>query len=74
MKQNVYQISCICQHTLVHDNKVFAFKRVSVKYLNVKNQSVLQYPTLKINLWFEGTEKSVTLSDTPRWMAVIKYI
>ena len=34
MKQIVYQISYICQHTLVEDNEVLIFQSISAKHLN----------------------------------------
>ena len=38
MEQNVYQISCICQHTWVEYNEVLRFQRISAKHFNIKNQ------------------------------------
>ena len=38
MKQNVYQISCICQHIWAEDNEVLRFQRIPAKHFNVKNQ------------------------------------
>ena len=38
MKQNAYQISCICQHTLVESNEALKFQRIYAKHLNVENQ------------------------------------
>ena len=36
--KNVYQISCICQHTWVEDNEVLRLQRFSAKQFNVKSQ------------------------------------
>ena len=38
VNQNVYQISCMCQHKLNLRRKVLRFQRISAKHLNVKNQ------------------------------------
>ena len=38
MIQDVYQISCICQHTCVEDNEVLRFQRISANHFIVKNQ------------------------------------
>ena len=38
MKQNVYQISCICQHIWLKDNEILIFQRISAKHFNIKNQ------------------------------------
>ena len=38
MNQNVYQISCICQHKLDRKWEVFKFQRIYAKHFNVKNQ------------------------------------
>ena len=46
MKQNVYQISCIYQHTWVEGNEVLNFQMIFVKHFNVKNQIKLMFATL----------------------------
>ena len=38
MNQNVYQISCMCQHKLARREEVFRFQRIYAKHFNVKNQ------------------------------------
>ena len=38
MKQNVYQISCICQHTWIEGNEALGFQIISAKDFNVKNK------------------------------------
>ena len=38
IKQNVYQISYICQHTWVKGNEVLKFQRIYAKHFNVENQ------------------------------------
>ena len=46
MKQNVYQIPCICQHTLVKDNEVFKFQRIYAKHFNTKNRIKSVFATI----------------------------
>ena len=46
MKQNVYQISCICQHTFFKDKEILRFQRISVKHFNVKNQLKSVFATI----------------------------
>ena len=40
MKQNVYQILCICQHIWVEDNEVLRFQWISAKRFNVKKSQI----------------------------------
>ena len=46
MKQNVYQISCIWQHTWVKNNEFLRFQSISAKHFNVKNQMVSVFATV----------------------------
>ena len=38
MKQNIYQISCICQYTNIEDNEGLKLQMFYVKHFNVKNK------------------------------------
>ena len=40
MKQNVYQLSCTCQHTQVEDKEFLRFQMISVKHLNEKKNKL----------------------------------
>ena len=46
MNQNVYEISCMCQHKLVRSGEFFRFKRIYAKNFNVKNQMKSMFATI----------------------------
>ena len=45
MNQDLYQISCICQHTWVQDNDILKFQRISAKHFFVKSQIKSMFAT-----------------------------
>ena len=45
MNQNIYQISCMCQHKT---REVFRFQKIYAKHFNVKNQMKSMFATLTV--------------------------
>ena len=83
MEQNLYQISCNCQHNWIENNEVLKFQKISGKHSNVKKQIKSVFATVcntyciicrKIQMIFFDNSKKLVTVKVDLWRCKIEFM